>query len=122
MRKENENTKKTIRYTAANLGIDIFFILFNIIFLLIIYIKKNCNCVIKSMSVNNNDTNNNINKDIVSKYKSKEEIKEVIVDNKTSNSNENKIDNINNNIVAPYPNPDEPPVAALAFNPDTKFQ
>ncbi len=122
LRKENENTKKTIRYTAANLGIDIFFVLFNIIFLLIIYIKKNCNCIINSMSVNNNDINNNINKDIVSKYKSKEEIKEVIVDNKTSNSNENKIDNINNNIVAPYPNPDEPPVAALAFNPDTKFQ
>ena len=113
MRKENKNTKKTIRYTAANLGIDIFFVLFNIIFLLIIYIKKNCNCVIKSMSGNNNnDTNNNSNKYIVSKNKYKEEIKEVISDNKTSNSNENKIDNINNNIVVPYPNSDEPPVVA----------
>ena len=41
LRKENKNTKTTIKYIAANLGLDIFFILF-ITLRLIIYIKKEC--------------------------------------------------------------------------------
>ena len=87
LRKENKNTKTTIKYIAANLGLDIFFILF-ITLRLIIYIKKECesNWLVNEFM---NDNKKNNDKNIVSKYKSKEEIKEVVLDNKTSNSNEN---------------------------------
>ena len=103
LRKENINTKRSIRYTAANLGLDIFFILLNALKLTIHIIDEyKSKLYIKNLMNNYND------KYIASKYNSKEEIKEVVVDNKASNSNENKIDNINNNIVAPSSNPDEP--------------
>ena len=103
LRKENINTKRSIRYTAANLGLDIFFILLNARKLTIHIIDEyKSKLYIKNLMNNYND------KYIASKYNSKEEIKEVVVDNKASNSNENKIDNINNNIVAPSSNPDEP--------------
>ena len=59
--KENKNTKRSIRYTAANLGIDIFFVLFNIFFLLIIYIEKKCKYDSYLMNKNNNKNNDNNN-------------------------------------------------------------
>ena len=64
LRKENKNTKTTIKYIAANLGLDIFFILF-ITLRLIIYIKKECE---SSWLVNEfmNDNTKNNDKDIVS--------------------------------------------------------
>ena len=44
LRQENINTKKFIKYTGINLGADIFYVLFNVFFVLIIYIKKKYNC------------------------------------------------------------------------------
>ena len=43
LRKERENTKKTILYTEINLGVDILIFLFNIFSLLIVYLSYNLN-------------------------------------------------------------------------------
>ena len=62
LRKENENTKKSIIYTAANLGIDIFVFLFNILLYPIAYLIDKCDdCYISSKNLNNKTNNNKIN-------------------------------------------------------------
>ena len=62
LKKENENTKKSIKYTAYNLGIDIFVFIINPLFLLILYIIDVCEgCLIckfdSSYSLNENKNN-----------------------------------------------------------------
>ena len=45
LRLENLNTKKSIKYSAINLGIDVFFILFNVLaFLIVILMEKYGSC------------------------------------------------------------------------------
>ena len=120
LRKENINTKKSIKYTAANLGIDIFFILFNIIFMLILFIK-NYFFNVKKEEKTNSENNNNIDKEnTISNSKTEDVIREVVVDNKASALNDNKTDNINN-IEIPPSNMDNPPVVAPIFTPDTNI-
>ena len=120
LRKENINTKKSIKYTAANLGIDIFFVLFNIIFMLILFIKNNFFNVKKEEKTNSENNNNICKENTISNSKTEDVIREVVVDNKTSALNENKMDNINN-IEIPPSNMDNPPVVAPTFTPDTNI-
>ena len=62
-RKENENTKKGILYSAINLGSDIFIVLFNVLSILILCLANNCDCC-QQKSGKNETENNNYNDDI----------------------------------------------------------
>ena len=101
LRKENENTKKSIVYTAANLGIDIFVILFNIlIFLRIFFIDKCEDCCNSSYYINYNQKNNKYKKSAKKEYNkddsNRKPISEDITDNRRS-IQENPINNEFNN-------------------------
>ena len=89
LRKENLNLKESIKYTAVNLGLDCFYILFNLIgFLIFIilviieeikfsrYMAKDKNLTV----YNNNDLEHNKKNE---EGRNKENAKEVIVDNGT---------------------------------------
>ena len=89
LRKENLNLKESIKYIAVNLGLDCFYILFNLIgFLIFIilviieeikfsrYIAKDKNLTV----YNNNDLEHNKKNE---EGRNKENAKEVIVDNGT---------------------------------------
>ena len=54
LKKENENTKKSILYTTINLGLNIFTFLINILTMVIIYLIEKFGCFLFS---NNNDNN-----------------------------------------------------------------
>ena len=103
LRQENINTKKSIKYTAINLGADIFYILFNVFFVFIIYIKKNYNCdcdwKLKKEKKDKYKDNNNINKKISSNDSNKKPIDGVIAVNRASDLNEKKIDSMNKNMI-----------------------
>ena len=122
LRKENLNTKKSIKFTAINLGIDIFYILFNIFWVLIVIViekiddLKYQNYFIKNLGVNyNNKNNSSKNKYNVDEI-DKKPVREVIINNGipiTANQYNNQIDNnniindnnnINQNIENNYPN------------------
>ena len=90
LRKENLNLKESIKYIAVNLGLDCFYILFNLIgFLIFIilviieeikfsrYMAKDKNLTVYN---NNNDLEHNKNNE---EGRNKENAKEVIVDNGT---------------------------------------
>ena len=68
LRKENLNLKESIKYTAVNLGLDCFYILFNLIGFLIFIILV----IIEEIKFSRNEEGRN-----------KENAKEVIVDNGT---------------------------------------
>ena len=89
LRKENLNLKESIKYTAVNLGLDCFYILFNLIGFLIfiilviieeikfsLYMAKDKNLTV----YNNNDLEHNKKNE---EGRNKENAKEVIVDNGT---------------------------------------
>ena len=89
LRKENLNLKESIKFTAVNLGLDCFYILFNLIgFLIFIilviieeikfsrYMAKDKNLTV----YNNNDLEHNKNNE---EGRNRENAKEVIVDNGT---------------------------------------
>ena len=89
LRKENLNLKESIKYIAVNLGLDCFYILFNLIgFLIFIilviieeikfsrYMAKDKNLTV----YNNNDLEHNKKNE---EGRNKENAKEVIVDNGT---------------------------------------
>ena len=79
LRKENLNNKNDIKYTAVNLGLDCFFILYNLLaFLISIIIDKvkwDCDTV-------SDDNDSEVNKNN-EEGKNKKPAKEVIVDNAT---------------------------------------
>ena len=118
LRKENLNTKTSIKFTAINLGFDIFYILFNICaFLMALVIekidalKKN-NHSIQDSRVNFNNKDNKAQKKFKVDGFIKESAREVIVNNETPNKanqydkpiNNNNINQKNeNNIPNPYP-------------------
>ena len=112
-RLENLNTKKSILYTGVNLGLDIFYILFNVFAHLVILIKKkieDCGFNLfnrnKDKETETNNSNYNKNNFIVNDLY-KEPKREVIVNNGTpnqfykpavNNNNNNFNNNLNNNI------------------------
>ena len=79
LRIENLNNKNDIKYTAVNLGLDCFFVLFNLsaflIIIIIDYVKWNCDTV-------SDDNDSGINKNN-EEGMNKKPAKEVIVDNAT---------------------------------------
>ena len=80
LRIENLNNKNDIKYTAVNLGLDCFLVLFNLLAFLIIiiiidYVKWNCHTV-------SDDNDSGINKNN-EEVMNKKPAKEVIVDNAT---------------------------------------
>ena len=139
LRLENLNTKKSILYTGVNLGLDIFYILFNVLAHLVILIKEqweDCEFNLfnrnKDKETNNSNYNNNKNNFNVNDLY-KEPIREVIVNNgipnqfdkPVINNNYNNFNNLNNNI---NNNPDTPindlgvpPVIAPGFSSDAKL-
>ena len=137
LRLENLNTKKSILYTGVNLGLDIFYILFNVFAHLVVLIKKkiefnssfNRN---KDKETNNSSYNKNKNDFIVSDLY-KEPVREVIVNNGTpnqfdkpvvnNNSNNNINNNFNNNNNFDAPNNDlgVPPAIDPGFSSNAKF-
>ena len=110
LRKENENTKKSIVYTAANLGVDFFVIFINILSILIcmiiyIYVEEivycpcSCICCEKSDIDENNSQENkyNSNKDGNNNPKT-----EVVVINRKQEKADNRNEHIpENNLYAP---------------------
>ena len=114
LRKENINTKKSIKYTAINLGFDIFYILFNIFaYLIAIIIDKikdlKYNYSVQNSGVNHNNKNN-YSKNSYNKDKfNKEPAREVIVNNVspyfTNQYNNPMENNLNQNIANNTPNP-----------------
>ena len=94
---ENLNNKNDIKYTAVNLGLDCFFVLFNLFaFLIIIIIDKlKWDCDTVSLSDDNDFGVNKNNEEVMNKKPAKE----VIVDNATLSLG-NKSDKLadNNNI------------------------
>ena len=79
LRIENLNNKNDIKYTAVNLGLDCFFVLFNLsaflIIIIIDYVKWNC----KTRSDDNDSEANKNDEEVMNKKPAKE----VIVDNAT---------------------------------------
>ena len=79
LRIENLNNKNDIKYTAVNLDLDCFFVLFNLsaflIIIIIDYVKWNCDTV-------SDDNDSGINKNN-EEGMNKKPAKEVIVDNAT---------------------------------------
>ena len=119
LRKENLNTKTSIKFTAINLGFDIFYILFNICAFLMAFVIEKIDALKKNnYSIQNSSANNNNNKDNKAQNKFKVDefinkpIREVIVNNETPNKinqydkpiNNNNINQKNaNNIPNSYP-------------------
>ena len=108
LRKENEKTKKSIIYTAVNLGLDLFFIFFNVLVILIYAIVKkceeteicSCDCFKKKVRNEINYTQNKYN--YQANY-GNNPIREVIINNKPS-IKEKSIDKpVANNVAAPNP-------------------
>ena len=109
-RLENLNTKKSILYTGVNLGLDIFYVLFNVFAHLVILIKnklEDCEFEFnvfsrnKDKETNNSDYNNNNKNNFNANDHYKEPIREVIINNGTPNQYDNKPldnDNFNNHI------------------------
>ena len=103
LRKENENTKKSIIYTGYNLGIDVFVFLTNALFPLILYIIDVCEgCLIckfdTSYSLNENENNHSTKNKNNSNNIPEEPQREVIVVNRKPKQ-ENQINNeIKNNV------------------------
>ncbi len=103
LRKENENTKKSIIYTGYNLGIDVFVFLTNALFPLILYIIDVCEgCLIckfdTSYSLNENENNHSTKNKNNSNNIPEEPKREVIVVNRKPKQ-EHQINNeINNNV------------------------
>ena len=94
LRKENLNNKNDIKYTTINLRIDCFYILFNLLAFLIIYIyeevKNNCETAYDDNALGINKNNE--------EGRNKENAKEVIVDNGTLtivNQSDKLVDNNN---------------------------
>ena len=102
-RQENKNTKKSILWTAINLGGDVFFLVYNGLIILIFYVKEKCKYrgfnFQKSLSIKPDDISEKYGikpKDIYNKP-----IREVIVENNPTpalNSDKNsKINSKENN-------------------------
>ena len=135
LRLENLNTKNSIKYTAVNLGLDIFYILFNVFVHLIIFIKKKCednnsNLFSKNKDKETNYKNGNNNEsDFRVNDSNKEFKKEVIVNNGVLREYEkpvanynfnNNFGNYNNNPNTPFTNLGVPPVVCPGFTSDAK--
>ena len=126
LRKENENTKKSIIYTAANLGIDIFVFLFNILLYPIAYLIDKCDdCYIGSNFYNNKANYNENNNSAKNKNNSdgipEKPGREVIVDNRTP-IQENPINyGFNNDIPHPIDDLDVPPPIVQEAGSNTKI-
>ena len=139
-RLENLNTKKSILYTGVNLGLDIFYILFNVFAHLVILIKnklEDCEFEFnlfsrnKDKETNNSDYNNNKN-DFNANDHYKKPIREVIVNNGTQNQYDKPLDNDNfnnhinkninnNNFDTPINDLGVPPAIAPGFTSDAKL-
>ena len=134
LRLENLNTKKSIKYTAINLGLDIFYILFHIFSVLLIFLIEkikdwkhyNFNKP-KKPDFNNNININNLGQNKFNADKiDKEPVREVIVNNEKpniANQFDKPVDNnINqnnaNNVTNPYPTLDlgVPPPIEQGYN------
>ena len=103
LRLENLNTKKTIIYSGINLGADVLYILFNVLFFLIVYIKEKCENYKYNLRYANKDkeTNNNFNNNEQNQFKidslNKGPIREVEVQNGNQNIYEKPVNNFNGN-------------------------
>ena len=138
LRLENLNTKNSIKYITVNLGIDIFYILFNIFGHLIIFISTKRTTIDLNISKNKEKKANykNDNDHIIDfrgNDNNKEPIKEVIVNNENLRENEKPLDNDNFNINlnnnnnydnepnTPFEDLGVPPAASPGFSSDVKL-
>ena len=102
-RLESLNTKKSIKYSAINLGADAFYILFNAFSFLIVILEKKCGSNEKNLVSKNKEKKNNNHKNNKEQNKiginnfNKKPIREIIVQNKKSNIDEKSSDRINDN-------------------------
>ena len=125
-RKENENTKISIKYTAVNLVMDLFILLFNILLFLAPLIIDKCKkclpCFSKSSgkpSINETKAtskNNYNSNDIPEKP-----VREVIVNNRLPFPESQMNHPINNNTPDPITNLDVPPTINQGYGSNTKF-
>ena len=103
LRLENLNTKKSIKYSAINLGFDVFYILFNVLSFLIVILKEKCDRCEIHLCFKNKDKKNNYQTDYNNQNKikndnfDKEPIREVIVKNEKPNIYEKPANRNNNN-------------------------
>ena len=142
LRLENLNTKKTIIYSGINLGADVLYILFNVLFFLIVYIKEKCENYKYNLRYANKDKETNIdfNNNAQNQFKidslNKGPIREVEVKNGNQNIYEKPVNNFNdnnyitNNIqnindkdenMAPTADLGVPPFNAPGFSSDSKL-
>ena len=100
LRLENENTKKSITYTSVNLGLDVFYILFNSFTLLFFKTKKEIADCFSNLKYPNQkkkeDKTSNISYTNKPNEINKEPQREVIVNNATPEVNNNPLENNNN--------------------------
>ena len=104
LRLENLNIKNSIKYTAVNLGLDIFYILFNVFGHLIIFMSTKCHSIDFNIYSKNSEkkTNYKNDNDHINDFRgnnnNKQPIKEVIVNNENLRENEKPVDNDTLNI------------------------
>ena len=120
LKKENDNTKKSVIYTSINLGLNIFTFFINIFTMMIIYLMEKFNCFYFAYNRNNIRTSIK-EKDFNPSEKAFNNInevpaREVVVNNRTPiqenqyNNNENHIENL-----------DVPPPVLEGANSETKI-
>ena len=103
LRKENENTKKSIIYTAINLGLNIFIFLFNVCAIILFFLMEKYNLFKTNHSDNTirNDISEKNNNSDQNKFKSGAisdfPVREVIVNNETPKEAQPFSNQINNN-------------------------
>ena len=143
LRLENLNTKKSIKYSAVNLGLDVFYILFNALPFLIVILWEKCSRCELNLCFKKKDKNKyypkgykNQNKITIDNF-NKEPIREVIVKNEKpniyekpsprindNNNNGNDINNnvnINNENINPQIDLGVPPAIEPGFTSDAKL-
>ena len=125
LRKENVNTKKSIKYTIANLGLDVFFILFNILPILICKVVKKCQ-EIKIFSFGRNKKRNiNQNNSVEKKFNypandGNNPVKEIIIRRLPVKDEQNNKPT-NDNMSAPNPVKDSEAPPNPGANSDAKL-
>ena len=114
LRKENENTRKSIKYTAVNLGIDIFALLFNIILFIIFFItNKSQDGIPRPYNIGGKPSFDEIKGAPINNYNPngfpKKPVREVIVNNALPFPENQSSYQMNDNTPDPITNLDVPP-------------
>ena len=125
-RKENENTKISIKYTAVNLVMDLFILIFNILLFLAPLIIDKCKqclpCFSKSSGKPSiNETKATSKKNCNSNDIPENHVREVIVINRFTFPERQMYHTINNNTPDPITNLDVPPTVNQGYSSNTKF-